>query len=218
MNFEDREAKSRPVIAKHTPASTPDLEWSDDQPDLALPADSNEKQIRSEHLSAWLSYWCVIWSGITVMGPLFGGFVGLWLAGGEPMRDPFSGLFSGMFFGGLWAGAVGLFVIVHLGAICWTFQWLDSPLTIGWIAGAFTGVICGLFYLSLLTAPLGAAGAYLAGDSFLKTKMGNKFLDTIETYQGESLGAMKFTMMDLFLRVTVFAVFLAGWTAWLRAF
>ena len=125
--------------------------------------------------------------------------------------------FSGMFFGGLWVGAVGLFVIVHLGAICWTFRWLDSPLTVGCIAGALTGAICGLFCLSLLTAPLGAAGAYLAGDSFLKTKTGNEFLDTIETYRGESLGAMRFTMMDLFLRVTVLAVFLAVWTAWIRS-
>ena len=31
-------------------------------------------------------------------------------------------------------------------------------------------------------------------------------------------GTMKFTMQDLFLRVTVIAVFLAGWTAWIRSF
>jgi len=47
--------------------------------------------------------------------------------------------------------------------------------------------------------------------------MGKKFLSTIKTIQDESLGTMRFTMLDLFLRVTVIAVFLAGWTAWIRS-
>ena len=213
MNLEDRKSKSNPTIATATPASKHAFEWPDDQRDLVLPANFREKRPRREHLSVWVAFWFLIWTGITVTGSLVGCAVGLFLV----MLAPAAHIY-GLFFGGVWAGTVGLFVIVHLGAICWTFRWLDNPLTIACIAGALTGAICGLLYLSLITVPLGIAGAYLAGDLFLNTTTGKKFLDTIRTFQSKSLGAMRFTMMDMLLRVTVLAVFIAGWSACLRSF
>ena len=213
MNLEDRESESMSGIATQVQASKPAFEWSDDQQNLTLPVDSSEMWSQSEHLSAWVAFWCVTWAGTTFAGSLFGGVLGLVGIASSPAAP-----FFGLFYGGIWAGAVGLFVFVHLGAICWTFWWLGKPLTISIIAGALTGAIAGLLFFSLITAPLGAAGAYAAGNLFLQSSMGKKFLNTIKTIQNESLGTMRFTMLDLFLRVTVIAVFLAGWTAWIRSF
>ena len=212
MNLEDRESESMPGIATQVQAPKHSFEWPDDKRNLALSADSIEKRTRSEHFSAWVAFWCMTWAGTTFAGSLFGGVLGLIGIASNPAAP-----FFGLFYGGIWAGAVGLFVFVHLGAICWTFWWLGKPLRIGCIAGALTGAICGLFFFSLITAPLGAVGAYASGNSFLKSSMGKKFLSTIKTIQDESLGTMRFTMLDLFLRVTVIAVFLAGWTAWIRS-
>ena len=213
MNLEDRKPESRPVIGTHAQASKHSFEWPDDKQDLALSADPGDQWIRSEHLSVWVVFWCVTWTGTTIAGSLFGGVLGLVGIASDPAAPLF-----GLFYGGIWAGAVGLFVFVHLGAICWAFWWLGRPLTIGSIAGALTGAICGLFFFSLITAPLGAVGAYVAGNLFLKSSMGKKFLDTIKTIQDESLGTMKFTMQDLFLRVTVIAVFLAVFNSSIRSF
>ena len=213
MNLEDRESENRPVIAKQTQSSEHAFEWPDDQQDLASPKYPNAKWSRGEHLSNWAVFWLVTWTGTTIAGSLFGGMLGLIGLASDPTAPLF-----GLLYGGIWAGGVGLFVFVHLVAICWAFWWHGSPMLIGGIAGAITGAICGLVFFSLVTAPLGATGAYLAGNSFLKSSMGKKFLATIETIKDESLGTMRFTMLDLFLRVTVLAVFLAGWSAWLRAF
>ena len=211
MNLEDRESESRPAFATQSQVSKHAFEWPDDQQDFAVPAAPNEKWIQSNHLSVWVAFWCATWAGTAIAGSLFGGVLGLFGIGNDPTA-PFVGLISGA----LWAGAVGLFVFVHLGVICWTFWRLGKPLTIGTIAGAVTGVICGLVLFSVVTAPLGAVGAYVAGNSFLKSTTGKEFLETIKKIQNESLGTMKFTVMDLLLRVTALAVFIGGWSAWLK--
>jgi len=121
MNLEDRESESRPGIATQVQAPKHSFEWPDDKRNLALSADSIEKRTRSEHFSAWVAFWCMTWAGTTFAGSLFGGVLGLIGIASNPAAP-----FFGLFYGGIWAGAVGLFVFVHLGAICWTFWWLET--------------------------------------------------------------------------------------------
>ena len=216
MNLENRESESenKPSITKQAPASQHAFEWPDDQQSVASPTAVNVKWIRGEHLASWATFWFATWTGTTIAGSLFGGAIGLIGLANSSVEAPFVGLF----LGALWAGAVGLLVFVHLGVIYWMLWRLSNPLTVGTIAGALTGAICGLVILSVFTGPLGAIGAHYAGTAFLKSTKGKSFLETIKTIQNESLGSMRFSMMDLFLRVTVLAVFLAGWTAWIRSF
>ena len=176
MNLEDREFESRPAIAKRTQGSKPAFEWPDDQQDLASPTDSDVKWNRREHLLTWALFWFVTWTGTTIAGSLFGGLLGLFSS---------VGVLDGLLGGGLWAGAVGLLVFVHLGVIFWALRWLGEPLC-------------------------------LAANLFLKSPLGKKFLNTIKAIEDESLGSMRFTMMDMLLRVTALAVFIAGWSAWLK--
>jgi len=137
-----------------------------------------------------------------IAGALLVGFVGLFI----PM-----GLWEGLLWGGVWTGAVGLFVFVHLGVISWAIRWLGEPLMPAITAGFLTGVAGGTICLAPVTAPLGGAAAYLVTNWFLKSSMGKKFLDTIKAIEDESLGSMRFTMMDMLLRVTVLGVFISGW-------
>ena len=207
MNLEDREFESRQAIAKRTQGSKPAFEWPDDQQDLASPTDSDVKWNRREHLLTWALFWFVTWTGTTIAGSLFGGLLGLFSA---------VGVLDGLLGGGLWAGAVGLLVFVHLGVIFWALRWLGEPLMPAITAGFLTGVVGGALCLSLITAPLGGVAACLAANLFLKSPLGKKFLNTIKAIEDESLGSMRFTMMDMLLRVTALAVFIAGWSAWLK--
>ena len=207
MNLEDRESESGPAIAKQTQGSKPAFEWPEDQQDLASPADPGVKWNRREHLLTWALFWFVTWAGTMIAGALLGGFVGWFI----PM-----GLWEGLLRGGVWTGAVGLFVFVHLGVIFWAIRWLGEPLMPAITAGFLTGMVGGTICLAPITAPLGSAAAYLVGNCFLKSSMGKKFLHTIKAIEDESLGSMKFTMMDMLLRVTALAVFIAGWSAWLK--
>lgn len=213
MNTRTPEPEKQSGIVQQKQTYRHPFEWPDDQQDAAPPIDSNLPWAGGEHFSNWSAFWFITWLGTTIAGSLFGGALGMFGAMQDPMVP-----FAGLFLGGLWAGAVGLFVHVHLVAICWAFWWLGRPLRIAIIAGALTGAICGLAFLSIFTGPMGAFGAYLAGNKYLKSSNGKSFLATIKKNQDQSLGPMRFTMMDLFLRVTVFAVFLAGWTAWLQSF
>ena len=213
MNLEDREPENRPVIAKQTLTSKHAFEWPDDQLDLALPAGPDVKWIQGEHILTWALFWLITWTGTTIAGSLFGGVLGLFGLAYNPLAP-----LLGLLYGALWAAPVGLFVFVHLGVVFWALRWLRKPLLPAIIAGALTGLICGLLFLSPITAPLGAAGAYMAGNAFLKTSSGKNFLDKIRAIEDKSLGAMKFTMMDMLLRVTVLAVFIAGWSAWIQSF
>ncbi|MDB2687110.1 hypothetical protein N9Y42_07840 [Mariniblastus sp.] len=209
----DQESENRLGIAKRAEASKHAFDWPDDPLDLPPSVDFKSKNISHTHRLNWALFWLVAWSGTTAAGTLFGGMLGLYGA----MQDP-TALLSGLLFGAVWSGLTGLFVFVHLAAICWMFWWLGRPLVIASIAGLLTGAICGVVIFSLITAPLGALGAYLASKLFLKSTTGAKFLATIEAVQDQSLGPLRFTMMDMLLRVTVLAVFLAGWTAWLQSF
>lgn len=212
MNTRARESENWPEVAKQTQPSKHAFDWPDDPQDSAPPVDPNVKWTQGEHLLNWALLWLVTWLGTSVSGALFGSFLGLF----SVVHDPTIPLF-GLLYGGIWAGGVGLFVFVHLAVICWTFWWLGRPLVIATTAGFLTGAICGMIILSLVTAPLGAVGAYLAGKSFLKSTTGAKFRATIKAVQEQSLGPLRFTMKDMLLRVTVLAMFLAGWTAWLQS-
>ena len=208
----DQESENRLDIAKQAESLKHAFDWPDDSQDLAPPDDPIARLIRHEYVLNWAMFWFVTWLGTTASGALFGGFLGLF----GILQHPAIPLL-GLFYGAIWAGVTGLFVFVHLTVICWMFWWLGRPLVIAAVAGMLTGAICGLIIFSLVTAPLGAVGAYLAGKRFLKSATGANFLATIERFQDRSLGPLRFTMKDMFLRVTVLAVFLAGWTAWLQS-
>ena len=212
MNTIEPESENKLSIATRSQSADHAFDWPDDQQDSSS-LDPDVTSIQGRHVSNWWVFWFATWTGTTAMGALFGGVLGLFGA----VQDP-TFLVLGLLYGGLWAGVVGLFVFVHVAAICWMFWWLGRPLVPAVIAGMLTGAICGMVFFSIVTAPLGAVGAYVAGHSFLKSTQGKKFLTFITTAQNQSLGPLSFSMMDLLLRVTVLAVFIAGWTAWLKSF
>ncbi len=215
MNIEDRKSKQRSGIVEPKQTLSHAFEWPDDQQESAVGIASSAEWFRGEYVLNWGLFWSATWFGTAIAGALFGGVLGLF--GGASQGDASIPLMA-LFFGGVWAGAVGLFVFVHLAAICWAFRGLSRPLLVSSIAGLLTGGICGMVFFSLATAPLGAAGAYLAGATYLKSPLGQELRTSIKDIRGQSLGSLRFTMMELLLRVTVLAVFLAGWTAWLRSF
>lgn len=167
---------------------------------------------RGHHLTNWATFWFLTWGGTTLAGGLFGGCIGMVNAIND-LAAPLLGFVYGL----LWAGGVGLFVFLHVGVICWTFWWLGRPIVVATVAGLLVGAICGLLLFSLITGPMGAAGAYLAGWQFLRSETGAAFRFTIQATKGESAGRLKFTTKDLFLRMTVISVMIAGWTAWIKA-
>lgn len=207
----ETEPKASPQESISKPTNPFD-EWPEDKSDSTAEKDLYAPINRGEHLYSWALFWIVTWAGTTLAGGLFGGALGL-----VGVMHDITAPLSGLFFGSIWAGGMGLFVFFHLGVICWTFWWLDKPLVAASVAGLLTGAFCGVFVFSLLTAPLGALGAYLTGSQLLKTQIGQKFKATIEVAKNNSPGRLKFTTTDLLLRMTVISIVIAGWTAWFKA-
>ena len=188
------------------------FEWPEDEEDSNAAKHLNPKFDRGEHLAYWALFWIATWGGTTVAGSLFGGALGL-----VGIMSDITAPLAGLAFGSMWAGGIGLFVFLHLGMIFWIFWWLDRPLVAVSIAGFVTGALCGLLVFSLITAPLGALGAYLSGSQFLKSGTGQKFQATIILLKNESAGRLRFTTTDLLLRMTAISILIAGWTAWINA-
>ncbi len=163
-----------------------------------------------QHLLHWATFWISTWAGTAFAGGLFGAGLGLFAIAENPVAP-----FYALFFGLVWAGGTGLLVFLHVGVICWTFWWLGRPIIVATLTGGLVGAICGMFLFSLITAPMGAAGAYLAGLQFLKSESGKEFQATIES--AKTVGRLRFTTKDLFLRMTVISIMIAGWTAWIKS-
>ena len=219
MNQDDSIPEEKPEAGIQDPSTTAEhhplnaFEGLSDEKELSFEKNPPRKHELHEHLLCWLAFWCVTWGGTTLAGGCFGGTLGMIGILESPVA-PLYALVGGL----MWAGGVGLFVFLHLGVICWTFWWLGRPIVVATVAGFVVGAICGMLFLSLITAPLGAVGAYFAGNNFLKTKTGKAFQATIESARTDSGGQLRFTTKDLLLRMTVISVMIAGWTSWLSTF
>lgn len=80
---------------------------------------------------------------------------------------------------GLLAGGVGLVVVPTFAAICWMFWQLRRPLILAGIAGALVALgamvaalLTELWFMFLISAPVGALGAFVAAQRFLRTDPG----------------------------------------------
>jgi len=189
------------------------FEWPTDEKDSTHEEDFANRRNRQEHLASWAIFWIVTWTGTTVAGGLFGGALGL-IGLAETIFAPL----LGFVYGAMWAGGTGLFIFLHIGVVCWTFWWLGRPIVVATVAGLVVGLICGVLVFSLITGPMGAVGAYLTGNQFLKSEAGKTFQATIKSAKEQSAGHLKFTTTDLLLRMTVISMMIAGWTGWFKAF
>ena len=186
-------------------------EWPPDEKEKTAENDAGQ-QNRVVHLCSWASFWILTWAGTTLSGALFGGALGMLGIFDSPAIP-----ILGFFYGAIWAGVTGLFVFIHIGVFCWTFWLLDRPIVVAIVAGLVVGSLCGALIFSLITGPLGAFGAYLAGKQFLKSETGKTFQATIESTRAQSAGHLKFTTTDLLLRVTVISVMIAVWTGMMQS-
>ena len=197
MNEDDSFRKANPKTTIPESLSTSQqpgnstFEWPSDEKDQTAQAHFAQQQNHSDHIWNWAVFWIVTWAGTTLSGALFGGALGMFGIFDNPAIP-----FMGFFYGAIWAGATGLFVFVHIGVICWTFWWLGRPIVVATVTGFLVGALCGALFLSLITGPLGALGAYLAGKQFLKSEAGKTFQAKIESAQAESAGHLRFTTTD----------------------
>ena len=194
-----------------TTATNPFELWPEDSKESTSPY-VLQTQDRYEHLGSWALFWLATWGGTTLAGSLFGGAIAV-----IGLMDTIFAPLWGLLWGAMWAGGMGLFVFIHLGVICWTFWLVGRPIIVATLAGLFVGLFCGMFVLSIITGPMGAFGAYVAGNLFLGTPTGKRFEATIEMAKQKSAGRFRFTTTDLLLRMTAISVMIAGWTAFIQA-
>jgi|GEM_PF-3187322 len=161
-------------------------------------------------LFAWWGYWFCAWIGTTIAGGIFGllliGFGSLFngeALSGVTIIEAIKGLFFGLLMGLMWAGWIGALVIPHIGIAWWMFRFNREPRHAGAIAGGLVGAICGIIFLPI-TAPMGWAGAFYACRAFTATEFGQQ-VSKHKTAQ------CRYSMKDLFLRMTVIAILLGFW-------
>lgn len=173
---------------------------------LGSPAEGTTSTVGSLRY-AWIVYWIVVWAGTTAAGSLFG-----------LLLTVLSESLAGFVFGALWSGIVGLLVMSHLAAFCWMFRMLKLPYLLAALSGGLVGAICGLIVLSIITAPLGAGGAFIGTHWYLNSKLGKYILDEeLRAQTAQSTGRWNYNLADLFWRMTVVAVFVAGWSLFIRS-
>lgn len=149
----------------------------------------------------WLA-WLIAWLGIALSGGIFG----LCLGGGI-------GFLAGLVI----AGVYGLPIIATVAVLTWAFWLMRWQLISATIAGACTGIASTALMVMSVGSPFSEDGLLI----FAAGSLGG-FGGGIASYiywQKRSLPApirssigWQFSLRDLFLRFTVLAVLIAGWS------
>jgi len=151
-------------------------------------------------LLAWSGYWFCAWIGTTIAGGVFGLLLGFF-ANADRMSES---LIAGLLFGLVWSGFVGAVVIPHIAIAVWMFWFNRSdPGYSGAFAGGLVGAICGIIFLPI-TTPMGWVGAFYACRLYTGTEFGQRV-------RNNDFEPWRFSMRDLFLRMTVIAILLGFW-------
>ncbi len=161
--------------------------------------------------STGLFFWLAALGGTIAAGGVFGAWVGFF--GGVP--GPM--LFTGLFMGALIAGVVAIPIHLTVAIMTWMLWMSRFRVISAGLAGGTTGVVATQFLSGgsvsgavLWAGVIGAMGGAAAGAwanpvgrNLTKTASGNP--------------VWQFTLRDLFLRMTVFAMLVAAWTWAIRS-
>ncbi len=151
-----------------------------------------------------LPFWFFVWAGTTVAGGAYGFLVGCWGAGLP------GGIFC-LIVGVVLASILGAFTVAHVAFVTWCFWLSRLRVVLGGLAGGLTGFTAALSVSGgaslidawtwlLLPALFGALGGGLAGGRYhAREGLAEDFLPH----------RWRFTLRDLFVRLTVLSVFLA---------
>ena len=160
--------------------------------------------------AAWLTYWVIAWVGTTLAGGVFGAFFGLF----GLLNGSLEALTGGFLLGLLWAGFAGLIAMPHIALLKWMFWCECSPRMLAGVAGAVTGL---LTFLPFVTAPMGAAGAVLLVTRFLGSESAAPILAAEKIRLERTTPRRRsFSLADLFWRMTAVAVLISFWTMMAR--
>jgi len=156
-----------------------------------------------------LPFWFLVWGGTTAAGGVFGFLVGCSTA--HP-----AACILGLGFGVVFASMYGAFTIANVAIVTWCFWLSRYRVLMGCLAGGLTGVIATLFTIGAgpwlstwgslaLAGLLGTLGGGLAGRSHHSRAKAQGL------YQPPQQHRWRFTLRDLFLRVTVISALLAAY-------
>lgn len=203
---------------------------------------------RSDLAVAWWLFWLLTWAGTTLGGGLFGlllgGFLALIGLASNATPEALIAPFMGFGIGFVWAGGVGLLTVPTLGILAWTFWLQKKPLLLAAIAGGFTGLLC-MPILFMFTMPIGALTAFWVIRKFLNSQYGECLLAAAQVQtsvpEGETIvdssfafddlpedaskmnntpavGLLHFSIFDLLLRMSGFAVLITLWLTAIKLF
>jgi hypothetical protein len=151
-----------------------------------------------------LPFWLRVWGGTTVAGGVFGFLVGCW--GDGPAVGGFC-----LIVGVVLAGMFGGFTIANVAFVTWCFWLSRFRVLMGGLAGGVTGVIATLSVIGWMSpidswtwlavaGVFGTLGGGLAGGRFhARERLPEVFLQH----------PWRFTLRDLFIRITVISALLA---------
>jgi len=175
--------------------------------------DNTKTGERITEITAYASipFWFSVWSGTKVAGGAFGFSVGCW-------ED---GLASGVVcqvFGVVLASILGAFTIANVAFVTWCFWLSRFRVVMGFLAGGLTGVIATLSPSS--GPPLSASWKVLALAGLFGTLGGGLAGRRCHTREAMPRGFLqrpwRFTLRDLFIRITVISALLATYAIFIH--
>ena len=148
-----------------------------------------------------IGFWTLAWLGTTASGGLFGVLVG--------------GV-AGLLGGSILAGVVGIPIHITMATITWLLWLSRFSVAMSGLAGALTGIAATLIIWEtfvplplVLAGSIGAAGAAASSGLYRIRSSRRSHAQSIQTEP-----RCQFSLLNLFVRVTVVAGLLVGWT-WL---
>ncbi len=167
---------------------------------------------RKRRLVDWLRFWLWVWVGTVAAAASLFALVFLLL-------DP-RGAVIWVIVGALYVGTFGCGTIASVALIAWASMANRTPFWSAAAAGGMTGVVCAvngappgwmMLLMTAVAAGIGATGAVLAAWRFWNSP-GAVQLRTDHAQEVALQRWRRFTIANLFLRMTVVAVVVAFWT------